>query len=47
MSSAQLGKMFDTIQILAQELGIVQYSLKQSTVEQIFNKFAAEGDVEQ
>jgi hypothetical protein len=47
MGSAQLGKMFNIVQKLTQELGIQQYSLKQSTVEQIFNKFAAEGDVEQ
>lgn len=41
-STASVGKMFELLEARKAELHIMQYSIKQATVEQIFNKFAQE-----
>ena len=36
--------MFELLESEKEKLGIMQYSIKQATVEQIFNKFAEEDE---
>ena len=44
MEKIQIGKMFGLLEEKKEQLGIMQYSIKQATVEQIFNKFAEEDE---
>ena len=39
-----MGKMFNLLESKKSELYVMQYSIRQATVEQIFNKFAEEDD---
>ena len=41
-SNAHVGRLFEILEAKKQELDIMQYSIKQASVEQIFNKFAEE-----
>lgn len=45
-SSVSAGKLFDILEKGKSDLDILQYSIKQASVEQIFNKFADENGVE-
>ena len=44
MEKIQIGKMFGLLEEKKEQLGIMQYSIKQATVEQIFNKFAEDDE---
>lgn len=40
----RIGKLFEFFEKEKEKLGVEQYSIKQASVEQIFNKFAEIGD---
>lgn len=39
-----VGRLFELLEAKKDELSIMQYSIRQATVEQIFNKFAEEDE---
>ena len=41
----KVGRLFDFFEKSKERLSIQQYTIKQATVEQIFNKFAGEGEI--
>ena len=41
-----VGKMFEALESEKEKIGVESYSIKQATVEQIFNRFAEDGDQE-